>query len=140
MKAQNARTSRRTAAMKKTGIAFVVLAIILCAVQWVAGECPEDRLHACCWCRVAIGGVIRRPFQKPNGQRMTPPIRRACGGGKEDGESRTNCDALGAHQRTARLGRRPLQGEKQIPRSARDDVAMGQDDDEKLFSVRRRSV
>jgi hypothetical protein len=29
MKAQNARTSRRTAAMKKTGIAFVVLAIIL---------------------------------------------------------------------------------------------------------------
>src|ERR1700687_471211 len=29
VKAQNARTSRRTAAMKKTGIAFVVLAIIL---------------------------------------------------------------------------------------------------------------
>src|SRR6202158_202109 len=29
MKAQNARTSRRTAAMKKNGIAFVVLAIIL---------------------------------------------------------------------------------------------------------------
>src|SRR2546421_2228323 len=29
MKAQNARTSRRTATMKKTGIAFVVLAIIL---------------------------------------------------------------------------------------------------------------
>jgi hypothetical protein len=29
MKAQNARTSRRTAIMKKTGIAFVVLAIIL---------------------------------------------------------------------------------------------------------------
>jgi hypothetical protein len=29
MKAQSARTSRRTAAMKKTGIAFVVLAIIL---------------------------------------------------------------------------------------------------------------
>jgi hypothetical protein len=22
---------------------------------------------------------------KPNGQRMTPPMRRACGGGKEDG-------------------------------------------------------
>jgi hypothetical protein len=33
--------------MKETGIAFVVLAIILCAVQWVAGECPEDRLDAC---------------------------------------------------------------------------------------------
>ncbi len=24
-----------------------------------------------------IGGVMRRPFQKPNGQRMTPPIRPA---------------------------------------------------------------
>jgi hypothetical protein len=33
MKAQNARTSRRTAAMKKTGIAFAVLALILVSCE-----------------------------------------------------------------------------------------------------------
>jgi hypothetical protein len=37
VKAQNARTSRRTAAMKRTGIAFAVLAMIL-------GSC--DGAHA----------------------------------------------------------------------------------------------
>jgi hypothetical protein len=40
MKAQNARTSRRTAAMKKTGIAFVVLAIILVSCDGAHAQKP----------------------------------------------------------------------------------------------------
>jgi len=40
MKAQNARTSRRTAAMKKTGIAFAVLAIILVSCDGAQAQKP----------------------------------------------------------------------------------------------------
>src|SRR5713101_6688839 len=40
MKAQNARTSRRTDTMKKTGIAFVVLAIILVSCDGAQAQKP----------------------------------------------------------------------------------------------------
>jgi hypothetical protein len=40
MKAQNARTSRRTAAMKKTGIAFAVLAMILVSCEGARAQKP----------------------------------------------------------------------------------------------------
>src|SRR5216683_2840670 len=40
MKAQNARTSRRTAAMKKTGIAFAVLAMILVSCEGAHAQKP----------------------------------------------------------------------------------------------------
>jgi hypothetical protein len=40
VKAQNARTSRRTAAMKKTGIAFVVLAVILASCDGAQAQKP----------------------------------------------------------------------------------------------------
>jgi len=40
MKAQNARTSRRTAAMKKTGIAFAVVAMILASCEGAHAQKP----------------------------------------------------------------------------------------------------
>jgi hypothetical protein len=40
MKAQNARTSRRTAAMKKTGIAFAVVAMILVSCEGARAQKP----------------------------------------------------------------------------------------------------
>jgi len=43
MKAQNARTSRRTAAMKKTGIAFAVLAMILVSCEGAHAQKPAPK-------------------------------------------------------------------------------------------------
>ena len=44
-----------------------------------------NKAYATSW-RVAIGGVMRRPIQKPNGQRITPPMRLAYWGSERKPE------------------------------------------------------